>query len=170
MKYPLIFITFCVLFSVHLGYTASVAIPSDDKIVSLRPSVDRKTVLDSWAPLPAYTQQTLENFKNGLPRGILCVHSYEVIFDGVSNHFRKKWETVHPNDQKRPFLEQAFVDHYVNYLLASRPLISTSLLSFHDEKVFTNFSTFGPISLILSPPPQCITFTSHRDSYTQFDY
>lgn len=58
----------------------------------------------------------------------------------------------------------------MGYVLANRPLISASTLSFHEEQVYTNFSTFGPVSLILSVPPQCVTFTSYRDSYTHMDY
>ena len=114
------------------------------------------------------------------------MHSYEISFDNAIKHFREKWNTSHPNDQRRFFAKQKysdlfedffnvftaqeFVDHYIEYVLADRPLISTSLLSFHDEKVYTNFSTFGPVNLIFSAPHQCITFTSYADSYTPFDY
>lgn len=185
MKRSLIFATFCILLSGVMGHTAPITIPSDDKIVSLTPSPRRGQALESWSHLPEYTLQTLENFNNGSPRGVLCVHSYEVI-SGIIPHFTKRWNDEHPHDQRLSvtkrdydedykdfftiFTPEEFVDHYVSYVLANRPLISSSILSFHEEQVYTNFSTFGPVSLILSVPPQCVTFTSYRDSYTHMDY
>ena len=186
MRRYLSLIAILVLANITMGDAASpILVPSDVKIVGLtaKPSKYQREAVESWKNFPSYTTQTLENFQNGTPRGVLCVHSYEVIC-GVIPHFIQKWNAAHPDDHRswdnksydvdekffNIFTPREFVDHYVEYVLAHRPLISTSVLSFHEEAVYSNFTTFGLVSLILSVPFECVATTSFRDAYTKVDY
>ncbi|OJW46277.1 MAG: hypothetical protein BGO67_08655 [Alphaproteobacteria bacterium 41-28] len=131
----------------------------------------------SWSDLSSFTLQTLRNFEQDKGRGILFVHSLEDIM-GATQCFTKMWNRNHPEDQRtvhgenfhEVFSHKEFIDHYIEYVLAQRFLISGSVLAFNESPTFTLRSTFSPVNFIFDVPKECVVITALRDAGTPVCY
>ncbi len=162
--------------------TPSIIIPSKANVVGIeREEKINENVQNSWQALTGFTHQTLQNFQQGNKYGIIYVHSVEDIM-GVKDAFLHNWNLNHPNDQRSITREDGtdnfhqivnnneFIDNYIEYVLAARPLISGSIIALHEKPIHTVADTFAPISFILDVPPECVAVTSTTDARTPVKY
>ena len=132
----------------------------------------------SWGDLREFTKQTLSNFQSENKKGILYIHSLEDIM-GATQCFATKWNVTYSEDQRilesgdenfhNVFSSQEFVDHYIEFVLAQRVLISGSVIAL-SHSPFNLRSTFSPVSFILDVPEQCVAVTSRKDAQTPVRY
>lgn len=132
----------------------------------------------SWEDLREFTKQTLSNFQSENKKGILYIHSLEDIM-GVPQCFATKWNEVYSDDQRilesddknfhNVFSFQEFVDHYIEFVMAQRVLISGSVIALNNPP-FTLKATFSPVNFILDVPEQCVVMTSRKDAQTPVRY
>lgn len=155
-----------------------IVIPSNPKVVGVDEAlVPNRGGHPSWNHLNSFTYQTIHNFSAGILRGMCYVHSLEDIM-GAKDCFTKNWNLHHPEDQRHPednnfheiFTHQEYVDHYIDYVLAHRPLISGSVLAFNDNPGFTLSDSFAPVSFIMNIPSQCISAIDRKDAHTPVWY
>lgn len=159
-----------------------IVIPSDPDVIGIDESAffDPWTQLawsNSWNDLNSFTNQTIENFSQGILKGMCYVHSLEDIM-GATKCFTRNWNMHHHEDQRHPrdknfhevFTPHEYVDHYIDYVLAHRPLISGSVLAFNDNPGFTLSDSFAPVSFIMHVPPQCIGVIDRKDAGTPVWY
>jgi len=156
---------------------SSIVIPSDVERTGLQAINSTPQMRHSWQALGSFTAQTMDNFQKGVKRGILYVHSLEDIM-GAQKCFLENWNLNHPHDIRaienkdfhEVFTHQEYVDHYIPYILASRPLIAGSVLAFNDEPAFTLSNSFAPVSFIMDVPAECIGVTSRADAQTPVSF
>lgn len=156
---------------------SSIVIPSDVERTGLQAINSTPQMRHSWQALGSFTAQTMDNFQKGVKKGILYVHSLEDIM-GAQKCFLENWNLNHPHDIRtledkdfhEVFTHQEYVDHYIPYILASRPLISGSILAFNDEPAFTLSNSFASVSFIMDVPAECIGVTSSADAQTPVSF
>jgi len=151
-------------------------IPSDCDELGLEPTCyPYSETRESWQYLSSYTQQTINNFQSGDQRGILMVHGIEDI-EGNDNF--QDWQRAYPNDLKRAngndynavSSPEQLIDHYVDFNLAHRAIIATSLIAFHQNCKYNIAKTFTPAGFILDVPPECIKRTALKDDFSEVVY
>lgn len=154
-----------------------IVIPSDAERTGLQAINNTPKMRQSWQALGSFTAQTMDNFQKGVKKGIFYVHSLEDIM-GAKKCFIENWNLNHPHDIRtlevkdfhEVFTHQDYVDHYIPYILASRPLISGSILAFNDEPAFTLSNSFASVSFIMDVPAECVGVTSRADARTPVDF
>jgi hypothetical protein len=139
---------------------------------------NKKNIHKSWQDLVFFTEQSIKNLQNNDENGIFLVHSLEDIMSAVPC-FVNKWNQKYPEDQRfckedsdfhEVFSHEEYVNHYIEFLMAERPLISGSIIALNSDHSHDFAPTFSPVNFILQVPAECIVETSLKDAESPVYY
>jgi hypothetical protein len=134
---------------------------------------NQQKIHKSWQDLVFFTEQSIKNLQNGDENGIFLVHSLEDIM-GAGSCFINKWNQKYLEDQRfckedfsdfhEVFSHEEYINHYIEFLMAERPLISGSIIALNSDHSHDFAPTFSPVNFILQVPAECIIETSLKDA------